>query len=79
MPLICEAASWQLPVIKVLLVWEVPVSSSTMKTTGSVLITLLAGLDQASASPTGGQGGNPCSYSCTEGGGCEVLYIGLPR
>ena len=50
-----------------------------MKTFGPVLITLLAGLCLALASPQGGRDGDPCNYSCTEGGGCEVHYTGPPR
>lgn len=50
-----------------------------MKTAVPALITLLAGLGQGLASPQRGFGGDPCNYSCTEGGGCEVHYIGPPR
>merc|ERR1712110_260689 len=57
-----------------------------MKTFGPALITLFAGLGLGLASPQFGLaspqfgvGGDPCNYSCTGGGGCEVRYIGPSR
>merc|ERR1712130_1025012 len=53
------------------------VALRTMKTSGPALVTLLAGLGLGLASSQ--FSGEPCRYSCTEGGGCEVHYIGPPR
>merc|ERR550532_2140634 len=50
-----------------------------MKTFGPALIILSAGLGLSLASPQFGRGGDPCQYRCTDGGGCEVRYIGPPR
>lgn len=39
----------------------------------------LVGISSVLAAPPGSSSGDPCEYSCTSKGGCEVRYVGHPR